>query len=472
MALASPIATSAPLKGSARPRIAPPIPAKSDHKALIEVGAELGFIYLPWQETAARYTEALTPDGRHLFREYCELVARQNGKTKKLVPQIVKRLRAARRIMHTAQNRDLPREVFAEVADIISQEKGMFRERNGRPMKPRFANGQEEITLANGGRYKIVAPTRGGARGGTNDDVIVDELREMETFEFIGAAKPTMTASPDPQIQYYSNAGEAKSVVLNAIIARAGKDPQLAFLEWSAAPSRAMDDPRGWAEANPALGHFETMYDYLAGEYRTAKLEGTLSIFEVEHLCRPQATTRPQLVSPAVWAASQAPLGKPMRPMSAISLHPSGSRASAATAWQQADGTMACYVLADVSPVDVGLFGPDLRATFTKLGAARIGYDPMTDGELAKHLPRAEKRNGRDFANDCATFVRLVELGKLRWDGIDIGPALAWTTRKDHESGAWYAVPVSDEQPITPVLAVIRAVGMAAGPRPIRPKVH
>ena len=72
---------------------------------------------------------------------------------------------------------------------------------------PRFGSGQEEIRLRNGGKYRIVAPTRGGARGPSNDLVIVDELREMDTLDFIAAAKPTLIASPSPQIVYLSNAG-------------------------------------------------------------------------------------------------------------------------------------------------------------------------------------------------------------------------------------------------------------------------
>jgi phage terminase large subunit-like protein len=131
----------------------------------------------------------------------------------------------------------------------------LFPMRNGRPTKPRYANGQEEVRLTNGGIYSIVAPTRGGARGPSRDLVIIDELREMDTWDFIAAAKPTMTASPDPQMLYLSNAGEEHSIVLNAIRDRAASDPALAYLEWSAAPERTPDDREGWAEANPAMGH-------------------------------------------------------------------------------------------------------------------------------------------------------------------------------------------------------------------------
>ena len=74
---------------------------------------------MPWQEMACTYIEARGPDDKWLYPEVCEVVSRQNGKTEKLVAHIVRRLLMGRRIMHTAQNRELPREVFGRVADIM-----------------------------------------------------------------------------------------------------------------------------------------------------------------------------------------------------------------------------------------------------------------------------------------------------------------------------------------------------------------
>ncbi len=95
----------------------------------------------------------------------------------------------------------------------------------------RFGAGQETIEMRNGGKYRIVAPSRGGARGPSNDDVIVDELRELTDYDFIGAAKPTLAQSRDPQIVYLSNAGEDDSVVLNDLKLRLGDDPSLCYID-------------------------------------------------------------------------------------------------------------------------------------------------------------------------------------------------------------------------------------------------
>ncbi len=174
-----------------------------------------------------------------MFREVCILVARQQGKTTIARPLIVQRLRAGRKIMHIAQNRNLPRIMFASVADAFANEPELFPKRRGRVQWPRFGAGQEEIVLTNGGTYRIAAASQGSARGHPNDDLIIDELREMESDEIMNAAESTVAFSTDPQIVYLSNAGTATSMVLNAVRARAGADSSLAYLEWSAAPNRA-----------------------------------------------------------------------------------------------------------------------------------------------------------------------------------------------------------------------------------------
>jgi hypothetical protein len=281
-----------------------------------------------WQDVVARYLEAMTPAGRHLYREVAVVVSRQNGKSEILVPLIVKRLREGKRIMHTAQDRSLPREIFYRVADIFAIDPVLFPVRNGRPTRPRFANGQEEIRLANGGVYSIVAPTRGGARGPSRDLLIIDEVRELDSWDFIAAAKPTMTASDDPQTVYVSNAGDETSVVLNALRERAAEDPGLAYLEWSAAPSRDPGDVKGWCEANPAMGHepegMGSVQANLEAEYRSNRLSGTLSIFETEHLCRQVVSMRERLVNDAAWLSGEAELAIPKRSFMGIAMDPKG----------------------------------------------------------------------------------------------------------------------------------------------------
>jgi hypothetical protein len=457
-------------KGRTKPRIAPPTPARSRYKELVAVAAEIGIEFMPWQIEAARYLEAVGPNDKWLYPEVCTVVSRQNGKTEILVPHIVRRMRMGRRVMHTAQNRELPREVFGRVADYF-----MAHHRDKLRSRPRFANGQEEIRLVNGGAYRIVAPSRGGARGPSNDDLLIDELREMVSHDFIAAAKPTLMASSNPQVLDVSNAGEDDSVVLNAIRARAETDPSLAYLEWSASPERDAGDRAGWYESNPAIGHLPGVMENLEREYRTNKLAGTMSIFETEHLCRWVSSTREPLVGAYSWVGcrSEEEL-TPARPYMAVSMDPDGTRASVAVAWTRPDNTVGLTLRFNVtgSPIDTNRLGMDIRQLAARLGVVKTGFDPLTDAELVKYLTKTEPISGQKFANASAQFVNIVEARKLAWwDADAVTDDLTWTARKPDDRGSFEAVRAKDDRPIPASLAAVRAVWLASGPRPAAPRV-
>ncbi len=458
------------VKGSASPRLAPPIPARSLLREYEAAAKELGIKLMPWQRTAARYLTATNGTGARgrprananlwKYREVAIAVARQNGKTELLLPLIRQRLAMGRRLLHTAQNRSLPRETFLRLAAEMGGNEDV--------VEIRYANGQEVIKVKNGGRYTLVAP-RPGARGNAVDDVLLDEVREYRNFDLIGAIKPTMTASKNPQIIYLSNAGDSDSVVLNDLRRRAELTASLAYLEWSAAPDRPLDDRVGWAEANPALG-FTITEERLSDEL----LSLPASVFETEHLCRWVISMQPRLVAEAAWQLCHQPLDASLRPMMAISMDPSGTRASAAIAWQRSDGKVALRLVADVTgaPIDVDRLGPDLKQVALKLGVVSVAFDPWTDADLARHFREPKPLGGREYANASENFVRVVESGRLRWDGADaITDDLVWTARKPHESGAWQAVKAKEDRPMTAAFAAIRAVWLASGPKPPAPKV-
>jgi hypothetical protein len=464
-----------PFVGSDKPRIAPPTPAVSGMADFEATADAVDITLMPWQRTAARYISALDAAGKPLYREVAVVVGRQNGKTTLLVPLIVQRLLEGRKIMHTAQDRALPREIFDQVCDImLDKYRGELRS------KPRRANGTEQVRMRNGGSYRIVAPSRGGARGPANDLVIIDEARELIDFDFIAGAKPTLTVSKHPQMIYLSNAGWDGSVVLNALRRRAESDPTLAYLEWSAEPELAADDPKGWGQANPALGHeigeMGSVLETLNIDYRTALLEGTLSIFETEHLCRWVSTMREKLIDETVWLACKAEiLEAPVRPTMAVSMSPDGKRASAAVAWMRPDLTVGLRLLFNVTgnPIPTAEFGKELQVAAGRLGIRHIGYDPLTDAELAKYFKKPEPISGQKFANGSARFVVLAQGGHLRWADADaVTDDLTWTSRKqDRETGTYQAVRAQDDRSITASLAAIRAVWLASGPKPSTPKV-
>jgi phage terminase large subunit-like protein len=470
-----------PLIGSPRPRIAPPLPLRHDLAGYRETATSLGISPMPWQDTAACYLTAVDADDLWLYREVAVVVGRQNGKTTLTKPLIVRRLRAGRRIMHIAQVRELPRIMFEAIADVLEAEAPeLFPRRRGKIIWPRRGAGSESIVLTNGGTYRIAAATSGAARGHDEiDDLLIDELREMESWEVINSAQPAQRFSTNPQTIYLSNAGTDDSVVLNSLRTRAeAGDPSLAYLEWSADPDFDPSDQRGWLQANPSIGHFPQVLRDLEKSYLSAKLAGNLNGFETEALCRWVKTMRPTLLSSEEWDAAKASgrVPRARRSFMAVSMDPEGSRAASVAAWLGPDDICYLTVVGDIKgdPISTSSIGQDWRTAATARHVTRVGFDPMSDAELAKFFKVTKSVTGMEFANATSNFVARVKAGTLKWvDAEVVGEDLTWTARKENdESGSYQAVRANDDRPIPAVLAAIRAVWLATGLRPSRPRIY
>ena len=459
------------IRGRAKPRVAPPTPLRSDVKGFQAEAAALGLQLIPWQIEVARYIEARNPDGTRRWPEICVEVSRQNGKTTIAKPLITRALRQGLRVLHIADKRELPREMHSMIADALSKEPELFPTRRGKTIWPRYGAGQEEIELVNGGRYRIATKT--GGRGWAEVDILViDELREMEDFAIIGAASSTQAVSKDPLTIYFSNAGTDKSVVLNSVRDRAGEDPNLAYLEWSADPERAPDDRLGWLQANPSIGHLPTLYRWLEREYLKHQLAGTLAIFETENLCRSVPTLLPTFVSVALWQQARGNVPEPNRPAMALKVDPEGRRASAVIAWM-ADGiTYVRSFAEDLStPLDVDAFAAELMPLVRQYRIRTIGFDPWTDRDLARHFKDAKPINGADYQAAGERTVRAIEGQQLRHnDDGTIGNDLPYTVRRETPNG-WYATRADPDRATTAGEAMIRAVWLATNPAPPRPRV-
>jgi hypothetical protein len=459
----------APVIGSSKPRLAPPLPLRHDAKALGDLAEKLGQPLWPWQALVMRYLTA-TAGERWLYPEVAVVVARQNGKTSLLVPLIVARMLEGHRVMHTAQNRSLPIATHEQLASLLSEH---FPRLIARPRGITFGSGKEGIRLTTGGNYRIVAPTRGGARGQPNDLVVIDEVREFEDTELTDAALPTVIASKKPQVVYLSNAGYAQSVVLNALRARAGSDPSLAYLEWSAAAERAPDDVAGWIEANPSIGHNPHLMENLERQYRAHLLGGTMQSWETENLCRWTVAKTERLVTPEEWSGQvfESVRQSPSRPAMGIKMDPSGERVAAVIAWPVSEDRIALDVVADVTgdPVDIERLGPDLLELARSLRTSTIAFDPATDADLMRHLKREQVSiTGRDYASATERFVRLVAGRKLlvHDPGGILAADLEATTRRAMSAGTAIAVKAGSDMTNTAAEAAIRAVWAAGVAKP------
>ena len=306
------------------------------------------------------------------------------------------------------------------------------RERGARhPLRQRPGGDHD----ANGGGYKIVAPQR-GARGLACDTLIFDELREYEDYDFIGAAKPTLTASRDPQTIYLSNAGSTSQRRAQRPKRRGedgGRRRSSPTSSGRPARSAASTTAIGWAEANPALGPLP------AGWRRSRRpvphQAGTA--FETEHLCRwvavhaAAAGERRRLAGLPAPPSARSPTGRSM----AINMDPTGRRASAVMAWH-AD-RRAHRLRRDrrgrgrpdrPRPAGPGPAGADAG----RHGAKQVAFASWTDKDLARYIPNAEaaRRQGvrqRLGALRAAGRCRAA----LAWDGAEhVSQRPAWTARR------------------------------------------
>lgn len=223
---------------------------------------------MPWQAHVMDHALVVGKDGKWASPEVCVVVSRQQGKTHLMKMRILLGLFVfgEKSIAITAQDLKLAREVWEGVLAYIEADPKLRR----RLDSVRKTNGQESLTLKDGARLRVFAPTPHAARGYSNDLVLIDELLAQTDFDLWSAIRPTLNARMDatergPQIWMLSNAGHAGSVLLlqkrqQAIDSIAAKKPAgLAFMEWSAPPEADIDDEAAWAQANPALGRFITL---------------------------------------------------------------------------------------------------------------------------------------------------------------------------------------------------------------------
>lgn len=212
---------------------------------------------MPWQKWWLIHALELLPDGSYRFRTLLLLVARQNGKTTLIQVLALWRiyLDGAGLVLGTAQNLDVAEECWQGAVDMARG----CPELDEEIAAVVHVNGKKSLQLISGERYKVQAANRRGGRGLSGNLVILDELREHQSWDAWGAITKTTMAKDDAQVIGASNAGDSASIVLShmrtiAIAERDDEDTSVFIAEWSAKEGCALDDWDEIAQANPALG--------------------------------------------------------------------------------------------------------------------------------------------------------------------------------------------------------------------------
>lgn len=338
---------------------------------VIEFAKMIGEPLLPWQEWAVIHALELNPDGSYRFRTVVILVARQNGKShlKRIVTLWRMYMDGATRITGVAQDLALARDQWQMCQETIHACPDLEEEWAG----VRNVNG-DEMFWAGGCRYGIKAATGKAGRGGSNDEVNIDELREQRDWKVWAAVSKTTSARPKGQTWAMSNAGDDTSVVLNQLqgVGEAGTDPSLCLLEWSAPEGCELDDTTAWAQANPGLG-----YTVSEAAIRSALGTDPPEIFRTEVLCQ-RVANLDAAIDATAWDNCADAAGTLDAHRGAIAacldIAPDGRHATLAVAAKLADGRPRVEIAAAWDSTDA--MRAELPALLARIKPAAFGWYP------------------------------------------------------------------------------------------------
>jgi hypothetical protein len=263
---------------------------------------------LPWQKWLLVHMLELLEDNRLRFRIVVVLVARQNGKStlSQVLALWMLYVYGIALVLGTAQDLDTAEEVWQGAVDLVEE-----LDEDDNPVRPTLLSELHQVVKNNGKkalvlkrpprtkyrpRYKVKAANRKAGRGLSGDLILLDELREHQSWDAWGAITKTTMARALALIVALSNAGDASSIVLRYLrklahaalgdpdgingddeaadllpteneldeledvddlddLALDEDDDSLGIFEWSAPPGCDIRDRQGWAQANPSLNH-------------------------------------------------------------------------------------------------------------------------------------------------------------------------------------------------------------------------
>jgi hypothetical protein len=331
----------------------------------------------------------------------------------------------------------------------------------------RTANGEQEISFANGSLIMFGAREHGFGRGMDGVDIIVfDEaqilgekaLEDMvattnQSRHVHGALLFYMGTPPRPE-----DNGEAFTNKRRKALS--GKATNMVYVECSADPDADPDDRRQWAIANPSFPHHTPVE---AMERMRENLPSDASWRLEAYGIWPAITERLEVVPTGIWAERKAenPPGESEPPAAlAIDRWYDGST-SIAGAWRQDAGTFVELLAVDVASDTTGVVEwlteragkkiPVLIAADSP--AAAMATDLIGNGVSVRLV------TGPDFARSCQAFVNdALEGGVSHAEQKQLSDALASATQLSvGKAGAWVWDRRTPDNDISPLVAATLA---------------
>lgn len=455
---------------------------------------------MPWQRWFLLHALELHPtdvgeDGSSLFRfrKVVLLVGRQNGKSTVMQALTLWRMFVDRcnLVIGTAQDLEIAEALLKESYELAEEADELASEL--RPLMR--GSGKMAFSLKTGETYKVKAASRRGGRGLSGELVLLDELREHQSWDAWAAVTKTTNAKERAQIYGISNAGDATSIVLRHLRKLAhgrlgdpdglnqddapddllpdddeldlGDDDTLGLFEWSAPPGCKIGDRDGWAQANPALG-----YRVREGTLASDAASDPEWIYRTEVLCQWSDGSLEGPFPPGSWEAGQVDAESQIVGKVKVGVDVSMDRSSAhiAFAGRTADGEPQVELVATNIPTAYVLpwLQDPKRADLIEEVTGQGRGAPVSSlmGELkAAGVPVTEWVGG-DVPNATGMFYDLVRAEGLRHTGpnapLDIAAATA--VPKVTEGGAFMWDRKRSPTDIAPLVAATGAVWLLTRP--------
>lgn len=481
------------LRGARHPRVRVAPPATYTHgPEAAELTRRAGFPLDEWQFDGVCDMLSVRGDGLWACFEYCEICARQNGKTvgiflpralagmfllkEKLVTWSAHEYKTAMEGFRAYKVAllNLGKEVKLNIVRIHSNDGDIF-------VKISNTNGEESFErLDTGQRVKFIARSKGSGRGfgATN---LVDEAFAY-TREQQDAIMPTILAQPNPQICYASSPPLTADTgeVLYSLRERAesNKTDALGWRDWGiggyldSIADLDLDDRQLWASANPSLG----------GRLSVEKILRLRESMSDEGLAREVLGVWPRpasdyggVIPVDLWtslADSESAVDGAV--VFAVDATPERSAGAIAVAGRRADGLLHAEVVADRPGTGWMLRRlVELHQTWHPRG---VVLDPTSAaGSLIPGLQDAgiepQLVSGREMAQACGAFYDLVvEARGVRHLGQpQLAAALSGAKKRDL-GDAWGWHRKDSTVNISPLVAVTLALHGFA--QPVEPEVQ
>lgn len=424
------------------PPLRPLTEATSAGFSMIAFAEMLGVDLHPWQRWFLIHAFELLPSGRFRFRVIVLLVARQNGKSTLswLIALWFMYVRAVGMVLGTAQDLDVAEEIWSMAVEVATDDEAN-PDLADEVVKVVETNGKKELRLANGARYKCKATSRRAGRGFTGDLIMLDELREHQSWQAWSAITKTTMTRPDAVVLGLSNAGDATSVVLRHLrkiahlalgdpdgvyaeddvvldvepvddddepIAQDRYEDRVGLFEWSAPPGCDVWDIDGWAQANPSMNRPNGIEQATLAGFCSTDPEWE---YRIECLCQWADGAVEGPFPPGSWAAGVDPLSAiPEQAPVQYAVDVSADRTTAyiAAAGPREDGLWHVEVLAARAGTDW------VKAWFKERATAET---PMRVAVQARGAPATALIPDLDG---------LEHVDVVEWGGVDLGNGTAW----------------------------------------------